>query len=318
MDDLHLADDASIELIESMIGSRLKILLFIAFREQEVTEQIERMLNNNYANFHTLTVDTLSFESVVDYIGDALHRLHDVDRESILPLAEIIYQKTRGNAFYTKQMIITLEKKKYIFFNWEENEWDYNLAEIQNVINTKDGSDPNEELNIEFLITRLRELPADGQRILKWASFVGDTFSWNTVKYLMVNSEPESEYSDTESTPSHSTSSSQNSDIINEINNDSTHPMVRFSKLYSSRSQNSTTHNKGSRRSSGNTTRSRDPINGLQAALQEGYILPLESDEFKWSHDRYLEAAMGLADPKTRERIHFNIVQYLLQGKLSE
>jgi hypothetical protein len=134
----------------------------------------------------------------------------------------------------------------------------------------------------------------------------------------MVNSEPESEYSDTESTPSHSTSSSQNSDIINEINNDSTHPMVRFSKLYSSRSQNSTTHNKGSRRSSGNTTRSRDPINGLQAALQEGYILPLESDEFKWSHDRYLEAAMGLADPKTRERIHFNIVQYLLQGKLSE
>lgn len=308
LDDLHLADEASIELIESMIGSKLKILIFLAYREDEITSPLEKLLSNDIASFHYFKVDLLDIESLVSYIGDTLHRPVETARDSILPLTEIIYKKTRGNAFYTAQLLTTLEKKKLIFFNWEENEWDYNLFDIQQLILTNDGADREAELDISFLVTRLRELPLDGQRLLKWASFVGDTFSWETVKYLMNHSDPDSEFSDTDTIYSDSTNTQENEEAIS--------PSASFSFSSSQKSyrQSQSTNGSSSYRSS--TSSIRDPINGLQAALQEGYILPLESDEFKWSHDRYSQAAMELANPKSREKIHLRIAKYLLQGRI--
>ncbi|KAG1473267.1 hypothetical protein G6F56_001051 [Rhizopus delemar] len=295
LDDLHLADEASIELIESMIGSKLKILLFLTYREDEITEPLGKLLSNDIAVFHHFKIDLLDIESLISYVGDALHRPQETDRDTILPLTEIIYKKTRGNAFYTAQLLTTLEKKKLVFFNWEENEWDYNLAGIQQLVLTNDGAGREAELDISFLIARLRELPADGQRLLKWASFVGDTFSWNTIKYLMVHSDPDSEFSDTDS-----------------VFSDSTTQETEAFTVSSSSSNRISNRSLGTSSSYHSSSSTRDPINGLQAALQEGYILPLESDEFKWSHDRYSQAAMGLANPKSREKIHLKIVKYLL------
>ncbi|KAI9352389.1 hypothetical protein BD770DRAFT_445542 [Pilaira anomala] len=323
LDDLHLADEPSLELIESMIGSRLKILIFIAYRDQEVNESLEKLLSNDYATIRNIKVDALDFDSLVDYISDALHRPLEVDRDTILPLAEIVYKKTRGNAFYTSQLLVTLEKKKMIFFNWEENEWDYNLADIQQAIMTHEGADRDAELDISFLVNRLKELPLDGQRLLKWASFVGDTFSWNTVKHLMVHSDPESEFSDTDTITSGSRSVNGNEVEDPSMLIESLHPLIKFSHNTgssgglingstgggSSSSSASGLHHSNSR---SRGKEARDPINGLQAALQEGYILPLESDEFKWSHDRYSQAAMELANPKSREKIHLKIAKYLL------
>lgn len=309
LDDLHLADEPSIELIESMVGSRLKILIFVAYRDQEATDTLDRLMANEQAVLHMFHIGALDFDSLVDYISDALHRPLDVNRDSILPLAEIVYKKTRGNAFYTSQLLITLEKKKLIFFNWEENEWDYNLADIHQAVMTKEGAEHDAELDINFLVNRLKELPLDGQRLLKWASFVGDTFSWNTVKYLMVHSDPESEFSDT-------ASERAGDDDTLSVSSQTFHPLIKLpstatSSVGSSKENAST---KSTTKTS-STRKSRDPINGLQAALQEGYILPLESDEFRWSHDRYSQAAMELANPRSREKIHFKIAKYLLNGK---
>ena len=318
LDDLHLADEPSLEIIESMIGSRLKILIFIAYRDQEATDTLDKLLANDYATIHHLRIDALDFDSVVNYISDALHRPLDLDRESILPLADIVYKKTRGNAFYTSQLLATLEKKKLIFFNWEENEWDYNLADIQQAIMTRDGNDRDAELDLSFLVNRLKELPLDGQRLLKWASFVGDTFSWNTVKYLMVHSDPESEFSDNDTTSSETTSRAGDDDAASTGSSGrhsiggSLHPLIKFSQSTNGSGSNLSSSMKDVPRKGKSSRKPRDPINGLQAALQEGYILPLESDEFKWSHDRYSQAAMELANPKSHEKIHFKIAKYLL------
>ncbi|CEG84927.1 Putative Serine/threonine protein kinase [Rhizopus microsporus] len=42
LDDLHLADEPSIELIESMVGARVKLLIFLAYRDDEVTPRPAR------------------------------------------------------------------------------------------------------------------------------------------------------------------------------------------------------------------------------------------------------------------------------------
>jgi len=61
-------------------------------------------------------------------------------------------------------------------------------------------------------------------------------------------------------------------------------------------------------------SRKRGAINGLQLALQERLIVPLDRDEFKWSHDRYSQAAMAMVPPNVAEQIHYNIAMYYLQG----
>ncbi|KAI9021513.1 hypothetical protein CLU79DRAFT_703166 [Phycomyces nitens] len=306
LDDLHQADDPSLELIQSLVASRVKMLLLVSYRDQEITEKLENILKCDLATVHYMKIDALEFDSLLEYVGDALHRPRDTGRESVLPLAEIVYKKTRGNTFYTAQLLLALEKKKLIFFNWDENEWDYNIADINQAIMSPDDSNRDAELDIGFLVSRLRELPLDGQRLLKWASFVGDTFSWNTVKHLMVSSDQESDISDPESEVEESRKSL---DVARPI-----HPVHSFSTVPSSENSSSSS-NKDQPKKHSNGSWKKDPINGLQAAIQEGYILPLESDEFKWTHDRYSQAAMELANPKTREKIHFKISQYLIQEK---
>ncbi|KAI7853030.1 hypothetical protein BDC45DRAFT_174217 [Circinella umbellata] len=397
LEDLHQADEPSLELLNSMISSKINILVFVNYRDKEVTGKLAEFLNTNVSNIHFMKVDALNFESLTDLICDTLHRPRDVGRENVIPLAEAIFNRTNGNCFYTSQLLRTLERKKLIFFNWEKNEWDYNLQEIQQA--TMYGtsvSNPSDTLNQSFLIARLRELPRDGQLLLKWASFVGDTFSWSTVKSLMLDSDPEdsvtsSVISDDATSLSSSSKAtydiprlgdseliednqSATSDFISGIDDNNTftnttttatttstqtannntsngyfrcphedkaiteylHPLSKFSNTIqqdentdsSSRSthqsllrkQHQSRHSKykGSPTSpssidSSSTRSSNDPISGLQAVLQEGYIMPTQSDEFKWCHDRISQAAMELANPKTRSKIHFKIAQHLMK-----
>ncbi|KAI8374713.1 uncharacterized protein BYT42DRAFT_577365 [Radiomyces spectabilis] len=297
LDDAHEADESSLELLKSLVSSRIKILLLVSYRDQEVTPKLTEILESDSAIIHFMKIEALSFDSLVEYIGDALHRPREVCHDAVLPLAEIVYKKTRGNAFYISQLITALEKKKLIFFNWEANEWDYNISEVQQEVIADSDSEKEAELDISFLVDRLRELPMDGQRLLKWASFVGNTFSWNTVKSLMLQSDPESEASDADT-------ASDNTAKSDSIVVESLHPLIKF------------THSVGGNRPNKkrmSTARNRDPISGLQAALQEGYILPLDSDEFKWTHDRYSQAAMELANPKMRAKIHLKIARHLIQ-----
>ena len=190
-------DESSLELIYSLVTSRVKILLLMSYRPQESTPKLNEIVEMDVATVHHVRLEALDFDSMVDYICDALHRRRreddTVDRTSVLPLAEVAYKKTRGNAFYFSQLLLTLEKSKLIFFNWEANEWDYHLAEIQQTVLTHEDAETESELDVDFLVSRLRELPSDGQHLLKWASFVGDTFSWQTVKHLMTHSDSESD-----------------------------------------------------------------------------------------------------------------------------
>lgn len=61
-------------------------------------------------------------------------------------------------------------------------------------------------------------------------------------------------------------------------------------------------------------SKNRGAISGLQTALQEGLIVPLDKDEFRWSHDRYSQAAMAMVAPSVGEQIHYKIALFYLQG----
>lgn len=277
------------------------------------------MLEKEASCIEFIKVDALDTDAMVDFLCDTLHRSREENREDVVPLAEIIIKKTAGNAFYTAQLLRTLERKKLIFFNWERNEWDFDLEKIQD--GTSYSVQANMQLDVSFMVARLKELSRDSQQVLKWASFVGDTFSWTTVKTLMESSDAADDSSigsDGNVFPDIIRLDDDGSVSTEDIGSvetvvDASAAMRSLSIGQQQRSYQRPTTLTNSIATSSTTLN--DPMNGLQSVLQEGYIMPLGDDEFKWSHDRITQAAGELASPKARSRIHLAIAQHMMKGK---
>lgn len=330
-------------MIQALVAARVPLLLCVSYRDKEVTQPLAELLANDAADTHLIQVDALDMDSLIDFLCDTLHRPRDVNRQEIEPLAEIVYKRTMGNAFYAAQLIRALERKKLIYFDHDKNEWDFHLEEIQKGTGLQGGMmEPDSLLDVSFLVARLRELPRNGQQLLKYASFVGDTFSWSTVRDLMLGSDAEdgtgssegsmsaiSEESDSPQqegiTVTYQPSTMTTPDAKSSMQSDTSYTMP--SLVDNDESGTTTGSSMDSKQklralageytssSSSRSSSSKDPLNGLHAVLQEGYIIPIQSDEFKWCHDRLSQAAMELADPATRSTIHFRVAQRLMKGR---
>ncbi|CDS05978.1 hypothetical protein LRAMOSA08506 [Lichtheimia ramosa] len=297
IDDIHQADDPSIDLLLALLLSKINILVFMSYRDQELNEKQSGILKNEFANIQFIQVRSLKPDALIDFVCDTLHRSRDTDRQYVTPLALAIHRKTNGNAFFTAQLLQMMERKKLIYFNWEFNVWEYDLARIEQGIFLK-----SIEEDVSFMVNQLRELPRHGQQLLKLASFVGDTFSWSTVKTLM-----EETFSDDGSDDG--SNDGDRSSLLSGDTMTGTSVLSRKSKstedtLFPDTVEERRTHQ-----------RSYDPISGLHVVIQEGYIMQLGADEFKWSHDRITQAAGELVKPAMRRKIHFMIAQQMMQDE---
>ncbi|KAI9497057.1 hypothetical protein BDB00DRAFT_868895 [Zychaea mexicana] len=283
LEDLHQADDASIELLESLISARLNFLVIITYRRSELSESVNKLLQNENAAVTHVKLDNLEKDALMDLVRTPMHRNEEIDSVLLTPLVDFIYQKTRGNPFYVCQLLTTLEKKGLLYFTWEQQgRWEYNLQEIEKALLSEMG-EKNQDIDVEFLVRRLKELPRDGRKFVKWASFIGNNFSFETVRHLMMDCEND-------------TSSASELDSDNEFDNE------EFSPLSASPRKEAPLEMK----------RKNDAINGLQSALQQGFIEAFSNDEFGFSHDRYSQAAMMLAKPEKRDKLHLKIASYFM------
>ncbi|KAG0180179.1 hypothetical protein DFQ28_001693 [Apophysomyces sp. BC1034] len=279
LEDLHQADEASIELLESLIGAKLNLLVILSYRKDELSKSASKLLRNENSVVSFVKVDNLGQPALMDLVRTAMHRHQEIDTVLLSPLVDFIYKKTRGNPFYVCQLLVTLEKKGLLYFTWEQCRWEYNLQEIEKALMHEMG-ETNEDIDIEFLVRRLKELPRDGRKFLKWASFIGNNFSYETVRHLMMECD--------DNNCSEIDSDNESDDGISPL---STSP--RKEDLFP-------------------TARRYDAINGLQSALQQGFIQAFTNDEFRFSHDRYSQAAMMLAKPDKRDMLHLKIASHFV------
>ncbi|KAI9321578.1 hypothetical protein BX666DRAFT_1850739 [Dichotomocladium elegans] len=278
LEDLHQADEASIELLDSLISARLNFLVILTYRRSEVSEFVSRLLENEDRTVSYVKLENLDQTALMDLVRTSMHRHAEIDNVLLAPLVDFIHKKTSGNPFYACQLLSTLEKKGLLFFTWEQGRWEYNLQEIEKALLGEMG-EKNTDIDVNFLVRRIKELPPDGRNFLKWASFIGNNFSFNTVRHLMMECDNDTSEADSEE----------------EAEEDS-------SQLSSSPCKEGVL----------GMTRRHDAINGLHSALQQGFIEALSHDEFGFSHDRISQAAQMLALPEKRDLIHFKIASYFL------
>ncbi|AFY36420.1 AAA family ATPase [Calothrix sp. PCC 7507] len=185
LDDLQWADSASLNLMMLLMGETLRGYLFIigAYRDNEVFAAHPLMLNleeiEKVATVNTLTLTNLSQPDVNSLIADSL----TCSTEVALPLTELVYQKAKGNPFFTTQFLKALHEDGRITFDWHTGFWQCDVAQVRSLALTDDV--------VEFMAVQLLKLPIQTQAVLKLAACIGNQFDLSTLAIVCEQSETE-------------------------------------------------------------------------------------------------------------------------------
>src|SRR6185295_5273157 len=78
------------------------------------------------AAVHEIVLAPLTHEHGGHLVGDALYS----DQDSAAPLAELVHQKTAGNAFFVIQFLSALVEEGMIAFDHGAARWSWDLARV--------------------------------------------------------------------------------------------------------------------------------------------------------------------------------------------
>ncbi|MCK5524971.1 MAG: AAA family ATPase [Thiomargarita sp.] len=170
IDDLQWADLASLNLLFSLMTEANHHYFFIigAYRDNEVdaTHPLMMLLEKlqKKAIVNTIQLQNLSLADVNTLIAEALICHSD----QALPLTDLVYEKTQGNAFFTHEFLKCMYKKELLVFEIKEQKWQWALSKIA-ALDLTDNV-------IELMANKIEQFPADTQTVLKLAACIGNEF----------------------------------------------------------------------------------------------------------------------------------------------
>ncbi|GBE78499.1 histidine kinase [Sparassis crispa] len=275
LDDLHDAGDSSLDLINALVNSRSRILVFATVRSDkaDVVEKIRATFSNSKAATW-IALEPLTYSAISNLVARTLHR----PKEEAASLSRIVHAASLGNAFSARNILHTLQRQHHIKYSWDRNYWEYDITAIENSLLDKQMvTDPTD---LTFLIAHLRELPEDAKKYLIWASFFGPTFRVTEVA-LMIDWEDSSG----------SSASDEEADDMWDVSKAVTN--IRDTA----------------------PTTGRPSMRGLQTAIAEGWLVQRARDMCSFAHDRYRQAALAEAEslPESMiSKMSFRIILMML------
>mmetsp|Transcript_8321 Transcript_8321/g.19077 ORF Transcript_8321/g.19077 Transcript_8321/m.19077 type:complete len:1103 (+) Transcript_8321:335-3643(+) len=139
-DDWQWADTASLQLVQSLLTSQIQSVICVcAYRSNEVPadhsfakviDEVKSARNKPGLIETIAQIDlySLSPEAIRHFVADSIKR-DEVEEAS--DLAEVIYKKTMGNIFFTKQSLEELVRKNVVFYDMMCFEWQYVLSKVE-------------------------------------------------------------------------------------------------------------------------------------------------------------------------------------------
>ncbi|MBO3460232.1 trifunctional serine/threonine-protein kinase/ATP-binding protein/sensor histidine kinase [Aetokthonos hydrillicola Thurmond2011] len=186
LDDLQWADSASLKLMQLLMDESDKGYLFLigAYRDHEVFPGHPLILTldeiaHTGVKINNITLSPLSTESVNQLVADTLN----CQLERAQPLTQLVYQKTKGNPFFTTQFLVALHEDNYIQFNFPTGHWQCDIAQIKQLAFTDDV--------VEFMAQQLGKLGTATQYVLKLAACIGNQFDLATLAIVSEQSQTE-------------------------------------------------------------------------------------------------------------------------------
>ena len=179
LDDLQWADSASLNLMKVLMGDTQTgyLLLLGAYRDNEVFPAHPLMLTLGELEKQQTTISTITLAPLsVGYINQLVAETLSCTLELAAPLTDLVYEKTKGNPFFTTQFLKGLYEDKLITFNQNLGYWECDLVKVRDAALTNDV--------VEFMALRLYKLPEATQKVLKLAACIGNQFDLETLAII--------------------------------------------------------------------------------------------------------------------------------------
>ncbi|RLD74794.1 MAG: hypothetical protein DRJ10_16435, partial [Bacteroidetes bacterium] len=140
--------------------------------------QLVEELKKQEVEISSIKVENLKKEDVNNLVSDTLATKKQTSFD-FKALSYLIFSKTQGNAFFTKQFIKTLYEKELLIYNFDKGSWEWKINEIENQNITNNV--------IELLTGKIQKLPNKTLEILKIATCIGNNFNIKTVSAIGKN-----------------------------------------------------------------------------------------------------------------------------------
>lgn len=180
-DDIQWIDNSSLELLKNLLSSKLTnyIFVIIAYRTKDVDEnhQIMQLVselskNNSNCNLTNFLIEPIALEDTVELIKDTVFK----DFKEIYNLTKSVHLKTKGNPFYIKQFLKNLYTKGIIYFNYDTNNWSWDIKKIDSMNYTDNTA--------HYIIEIIQKLPPKITEILKNAACIDSKFDLKTLALI--------------------------------------------------------------------------------------------------------------------------------------
>ena len=180
VDDLQWLDTGTLDVLEQLLtqdGVR-HLLIIGAYRDNEVgpDHPLIRWFHamcDGGAVVHQIPLAPLAPKHVAQLVADALHQ----DPRRIATLAQLVYDKTAGNPFFTTQFLTTLGDEGLLTFDHGQGRWSWDLDRIGAKCYTDNVAD--------LMFDRLLRLPASAQRALQSLACLGHTTEVTTLAMVL-------------------------------------------------------------------------------------------------------------------------------------
>ena len=186
LDDLQWANEAALDLLAMLlISSSLKYFAFVGnYRDDDESELKSDLqdillgaLQKQGTAVTTITLGNLKYDELCQLVADMLNCSHM--EQQVDELARAVYEKTQGNVFFTWSLLQLLVDKSILEFSHVTCHWAWDLSRIQQEMQHSDNV-------VSLVMSRLKALHGQVQRLLTIAAFLPSTFQVSTLDYILT------------------------------------------------------------------------------------------------------------------------------------
>ncbi len=180
LDDLQWADLASRQVLQMLIDSKnvKHLLLIAALRpvEEDKSGGLKQMMQDLHRIKDPLSIELggLKKEDLKNWLNDTLR---SVPSGTLELLSKLVFDKTWGNAFFSKRFIQSLYEQNLLYFDREKAEWCIQEADIAKMKMSDNV--------VEFMTEKIAALNAPSVQALKTAAIIGNEFETSLLKKLL-------------------------------------------------------------------------------------------------------------------------------------
>ena len=180
LDDLQWADISTLELLKFLLNSSelTHILCIGAYRNAEIQDnhallsildELQKSMQEAGLFYRSVLLNPLDEKTVNRLLSDTFSCVP----EKSAPLSALIFKKTRGNPFFTNQLLHSLYSKNVFQYEPSIAQWTWNLEKTE-----KEGMSDNV---IDLLVLKLSLFSEHTLTVLKIAACIGNYFNLRTV-----------------------------------------------------------------------------------------------------------------------------------------